>query len=173
MKKHIFLTGEVQVGKSTAISRALGILKVVPGGFRTYGMNYQEDGSSDVYIFPAVAKPEQRYRVAHRSPAGISVYPEVFDEFGTYYLRQPANLILMDELGYMEAAAEKFQQAVLETLDGDVPVLGVVRNRKTPFLDAVRAREDVLVLTVTESNRNFLPKKIAYFIGGLLQKQSA
>ncbi|HJJ36417.1 MAG TPA: hypothetical protein O0X27_04490 [Methanocorpusculum sp.] len=163
MKKHIFLTGDIQIGKSTAISRALELLKITPGGFRTFGINYQEDGSSDVFIFPANSTPESGYRVAHRTSAGNSVFPEIFDEFGSFFLKQPAELILMDELGYMESSANKFQQTVFETLDETTPVLGVVRNKETPFLNAVRARDDVLVLTVTRDNREYVPEKIAYF----------
>lgn len=171
MKKHIFLTGDVQVGKSTAISKALELLHVTPGGFRTFGVNYQKDGSSDVVIFPAHSTPENGYVVAHRASSGNSLFPEIFDEFGSVYLQQPADLILMDELGYMESAAKKFQQTVFETLDGTTPVLGVVRNKETPFLNAVRARDDVLLLPVTKNNRGYIPEKIEYFFNNMLKKQ--
>ncbi|HJJ47170.1 MAG TPA: hypothetical protein O0X32_02835 [Methanocorpusculum sp.] len=171
MKKHIFLTGDVQIGKSTAISKALKLLKIIPGGFRTFGVNYQEDGSSDVFIFPANSTPEYGYRVAHRTAGCKIIFREIFDEFGSFLLKQQSELILMDELGYMESAALKFQQTVFETLDGTVPVLGVVRNKDTPFLNAVRARDDVLVLTVTENNRDYIPEKIVYFFSSALKKE--
>lgn len=170
MKKHIFLTGDIQVGKSTAIRKALAMLGCSVGGFRTSGTNYQADGSSDVVIYAASASPESGYRVAHRSATtGISVYPEIFDEFGTYYLQQPGTILLMDELGYMESKALKFQEAVFAALDGTTPVLGVIRNRDTPFLNIVRKRDDVIVLTVTEANRDIIPNKISYFFKNLLQ----
>lgn len=59
-----------------------------------------------------------------------------------------------------------FQQTVFETLDGATPVLGVIRNKKTAFLDAVRARDDIILLTVTKENRDFIPEKIVYFMSG-------
>ena len=33
---HVFLTGEIQVGKSTALDKTLSLLKLPYGGFRTY-----------------------------------------------------------------------------------------------------------------------------------------
>ena len=69
----------------------------------------------------------------------------------------------------MESSAEVFQKAVFETLDSETPVLGVIRNKSTPFLDAVRSREDVILLTVTVHNRDFIPKKIVYFMNGIRQ----
>jgi nucleoside-triphosphatase len=34
--KHIFLTGEIQIGKSTVIKKTLTLLKLEYGGFCTY-----------------------------------------------------------------------------------------------------------------------------------------
>ena len=169
MKKHIFLTGEIQTGKSTAISKAVELLGITPGGFRTKGTHNQADGSSDVMLYPAEKTPEDGRIIAHRSPAGKTIFPETFNTFGPLYLKRPAELILMDELGYMESSAEEFQKAVFETLDGKIPVLGVLRNKNTPFLDAIRRRDDIIIITITKQNRNFIPEKIVYFMNGIRQ----
>ena len=166
MKKHIFLTGERQIGKSTAVSKALQMLNVTPGGFRTAGANVKEDGSSDVMLYPAEMRPEDGQKAAHRMPDKREAYPEIFDTCGASLLKRPAKLILMDELGFLESDAKTFQQTVFETLDGPTPVLGVIRNKKTAFLDAVRARDDIILLTVTKENRDFIPEKIVYFMSG-------
>ncbi|HJJ32910.1 MAG TPA: hypothetical protein O0X19_00810 [Methanocorpusculum sp.] len=166
MKKHIFLTGERQIGKSTAVSKALQMLNVTPGGFRTAGANVKEDGSSDVMLYPAEMRPEDGQKAAHRMPDKREAYPEIFDTYGASLLKRPAKLILMDELGFLESDAKTFQQTVFETLDGATPVLGVIRNKKNAFLDAVRARDDIILLTVTKENRDFIPEKIVYFMSG-------
>ena len=166
MKKHIFLTGERQIGKSTAVSKALQMLNVTPGGFRTAGANVKEDGSSDVMLYPAEMRPEDGQKAAHRMPDKREAYPEIFDTYGASLLKRPAKLILMDELGFLESDAKTFQQTVFETLDGATPVLGVIRNKKTAFLDAVRTRDDIILLTVTKENRDFIPEKIVYFMSG-------
>ena len=169
MKKHIFLTGDIQIGKSTAITKAVDMLGITPAGFRTKGTNYTADGSSDVILYPAEKTLETGHRAAHRSKTGITVFPEIFNTFGPIFLKRPAELILMDELGYMESSAAEFRKAVFETLDGETPVLGAIRNKSTPFLDAVRNRDDIILITVTEQNRDFIPEKIAYFITGIRQ----
>jgi nucleoside-triphosphatase THEP1 len=52
-------------------------------------------------------------------------------------------------------------KAVTDTLDSDVPVLGVMRWERNPFLDAVGAHEAVEVVEVNESNRDALPARLA------------
>jgi nucleoside-triphosphatase THEP1 len=106
--------------------------------------------------------------VAERDAANrsLTVHPEIFDEDGVAILRAATGgaaspgLIIMDELGFMEADALAFQGAVTDVLNGDVPVLGVMRWERNPFLDAVRAHEKVEVIEVNESNRDALPARL-------------
>ena len=66
----------------------------------------------------------------------------------------------MDELGFLERGALAFQCAVLDALDEDTPVLGVVRQGASGWLDALRRHERVEEITVTEENRDTLPGEI-------------
>jgi nucleoside-triphosphatase THEP1 len=66
----------------------------------------------------------------------------------------------MDELGFMELGAPVFRAAVLRALDGEVPVIGVIRLERNPFLDAVRNHPKVAVTEVNESNRDALPARL-------------
>lgn len=45
----------------------------------------------------------------------------------------------MDELGFLENDAHRFQAAVLAALDGSTPVLAAVKPKDTDFLRRVRA----------------------------------
>ena len=159
---HIFLTGAVQVGKSTLINRWLAVHpEVKPGGFRTLAGPRADDGSDSVHIVPAAGPVElndanrvlRRARV--RPGQGIQVFPEVFDTVGVSLLKHTADcdILLMDEIGIQEDGAEQFRRAVLECLDGDVPVLGVVRSLPGILTDAVRAHPKVTVAEVTPENR--------------------
>lgn len=59
----------------------------------------------------------------------------------------------MDELGFMEAEAERFKQAVFRALDGEIPVLAAVKAREdVPFLNDVLHHRKVTVYTVTPEN---------------------
>jgi nucleoside-triphosphatase len=92
------------------------------------------------------------------------ICPEVFDEDGVAILRAAAcaasqscpALIVMDELGFMESGAPAFRDAVMRVLDGDIPVLGVLRKESVPFLDAVRNHPGARVTEVTKNNRDML-----------------
>lgn len=173
MKPHIFLTGDIQIGKSTVIRRVLNELGIIPGGFKTVGANYAADGSSDVVLMKGSESLPAGHPAAHRVPGVcMTPYPEVFNTFGTAYLSEPASLILMDELGFLENSAAEFQAAVLRTLDGTTPVFGVVRKMETPFLNAVRSHQNVMVITVTRENRDELPEKIKELIRDRVQSRT-
>lgn len=92
------------------------------------------------------------------------VFPEAFDAAGTALLERkgPFDLLLMDELGRMELRSPGFRSAVLRALDGDTPVLGVIKPEHNEFLDAVRAHPKVKVLELTAENRDEMPARIAY-----------
>ena len=61
---HVFLTGPVQIGKSTLIAAALDALQPERlGGFRTVSAKPEADGSRPVYLHPAAAQD-----LAHRTP---------------------------------------------------------------------------------------------------------
>ncbi len=164
---NIFLTGPVQIGKSTVLRRFLSANPALrPGGFATKNVPSAADGSvREVYILPPVWTEADLLpsRVAARCADGVwERRPEVFDEVGTALLAAPGpfDLLLMDELGRLELGAAAFRAAVLSALDGPVPVLGVVKPERNPFLDAVRAHPQTLVLEVTAENRDGLPAQI-------------
>ena len=49
---HLFLTGEIQVGKSTIVSSVVSRLGVPVSGFRTVSV-FRDGGESDVFLIPA------------------------------------------------------------------------------------------------------------------------
>ncbi|MDV0443696.1 nucleoside-triphosphatase [Methanorbis rubei] len=155
MQRHLFLTGDIQVGKSTIISRVLAELDVPVSGFLTVAVPDAE-GSSNIFLVDAQDPVcSEKCRLAHRVPGKMpEVREEVFVAIGIPLLQDAAGpLILMDELGWMESSSYAFQQAVFAVLDEDVPVLGVVRDKRLAFLNAVRDHHAVEVLVVTRENR--------------------
>ena len=75
---HVFLTGPVQIGKSTLIAAALDAL----GVFRTVSAKPEADGSRPVYLHPAAAQDllcGAQNRVGIRRPElGIASFPDAF-----------------------------------------------------------------------------------------------
>lgn len=59
----------------------------------------------------------------------------------------------MDEIGIREAECRHFHAAVMQALEGDIPVLGVVQIRPGGFLDEIRNHPSVELITVTVEKR--------------------
>ena len=116
-----------------------------------------------------VPEAEMREKAALLGPGGRQVFPEVFDGLGAELLRRAAGddacgLILMDELGFLEAGAAGFRKAVLDVLAGPKPVLGVVRQGLGAWQDAPLGE----LWEVTKENRDAVPDRLRRRLAALL-----
>ncbi|MFT8396318.1 nucleoside-triphosphatase [Propionibacterium sp.] len=161
---NVFLTGEIGIGKSTAVSRVVSRLGVKAGGFlTTFGVERGVPHRS-LFLVPAWVEPPPLVEanvVARFGQPGEPPVPDTaaFDECGPACLAASlpwAEVILMDELGSMEREALLFQHAVLDCLDQDIPVLGVLKERGHPWMDAISGHPGVMVHAVTLENRDSL-----------------
>ena len=160
--KHLFLTGRKQVGKSTALRALLDGRDAMIGGFRTQRVMTEE--GPNIYMLAPTGEPEYREEnILFRRRQGQTIMTEnAFDRLGEFLLRSlpGKDLILMDELGPNEAKAYGFQRAVEQALDSGIPVYGILQMADSEFLDRIAARDDVCVITVTEENRDSLPRQL-------------
>ena len=88
---------------------------------------------------------------------------EVFDTLGAAYIRagKPDGILVMDEIGFFEQDAERFQSAVFDALDGDIPVLAAVKAREgIPFLEKVRTHPNADLFILTAENRDALYEEL-------------
>ena len=162
---NLFLTGERGVGKSTLLKRLLAYHSLRIGGFRTLPFACEE-ASSGYYLVgsaePLPVNPSPDRIIALRTADGRmqQQFPEVFETLGVAILSRCAHnwpdLIIMDELGFIENEALRFQEWVFRCLDAPVLVLGVIKPLSTPFLDCIRGRKDVATFAVTLANREEL-----------------
>lgn len=168
---HLFLTGSIQIGKTTALNRTLQLLKVTPGGFRSY---FGEDRKSPHrYLYmssaagPCVFTPEHAIVEFSQDDNGAMVRTVLprFEELGLQYMAEASRypLIVLDECGRLEQQLPRFRARVLELLDGDVPVLGVVRQDAKGWLEEIRHHPKVRLVTVTAQNRDALPQQLAEY----------
>ena len=172
---HVFLTGPVQIGKSTRIRAALRALGITqPGGFLTVSSEPLADGSRTVHLIPA-ARPDTPLLAENRAGIrctgrGIVSFPAVFESAGIAALHgaEASRLIVMDEIGRMEREAANFSARILALLDGGTPILGVVQQMAhTPLADAVRSHPDVRLIEVTEQTRAGVLDEILRGLGPL------
>jgi nucleoside-triphosphatase len=171
---HIFLTGDIQIGKIKVIRKALLLLKPPDdagkpffGGFRTYFGPDRADSKRFLYMNGASSPPiyDEQHAVARfREGRAPKALPGRFDALGVKFIseaRKNARVIVMDECGGLEREARAFQNEVLDALKGDIPVLGVVKAGLAEWTNEIRRHPKVRLLTVDRSNRDMLPLLIA------------
>lgn len=162
IRRHLFLTGEKQIGKSTLLRRLIDACALDCTGFETraFFLGGERRGFTlhgRVEMPPLENDCVVCVRVAQQH--SVPVLP-VFEENGAAILRKslasPSPYILMDELGKLEREAHGFCRQVLACLDGEKRVLGVLQQCDSPLVQQIRARSDVTVITVTRDNRDML-----------------
>lgn len=162
---NVFLTGNVQVGKSTAIKRFLEKENISPLGFTTH-----LDRSTGLLTIKIIGKDGDREIKAAAPIGGSRPVPDIeaFDRAGkmlTYMDTSDCDMLIMDELGFMERDAHVFTDAVPAMLDRGIRTVGVLRNKPDgPFWDMLHERDDTVILTVDEENRDDIPDIISRYM---------
>lgn len=182
-KKHVFLTGNIQVGKSTILKSVINNnpdLKIA--GLITRWINKTDFSRAGLYMFPADRKTlatvwaacceesseADRAKLAKLLSSNNLIaafdsgnykkkilFKNVFDDLGKQYLKKARNadLILIDEIGILEDKSYAFHEEVLKLLNGNIPIIGVVRNKPGTLTDAVKNHPNVELIEVTRENR--------------------
>jgi len=165
---HIFLQGTRDIGKSTVIRNTLDLLTALKplkiGGFMTWRTKKRDQHI--IYIKPVMSGREhEKYHLADYFPQehSFNCDPRIFDQIGVRLLKESTNadLIVMDELGFLERNSFAFQQAVLNTLAGDIPVIGALRTGNIPWHEPIKTDLRVSLLETTLENRDTMPQEIA------------
>lgn len=149
----------------------IGILTMAPGGFRSYFGADRRSPCRYLYMSsaaePCAFTPEHAIVKYGLNENGMPVHIVLpsFEELGLQYLSEASSypLIVLDECGRLEQKLPRFRARVLELLDGDVPVLGAVRQDAMGWLEDIRNHPKVQLITVTEQNRNDLPLQLAEY----------
>ena len=159
--KHLFLSGEKQVGKSTLLRKWLDRTNVRKSGFYTC-KHISDDGHLYVHILGADTEdmPTNDNILFDCRERDLDAASERFNHIGCPLLRTTPDttLIIMDEIGVMEEKADLFCETVLRTLDGSIPVIGVLRKETAdpPLIHSIKNHPDVRIIEVTKENRDEL-----------------
>ena len=65
-------------------------------------------------------------------------------------------IVVIDEIGKMECFSPLFRQTLVKVLDSENPVIGSIALKGGRFIQKIRERADVLLVHVTEKNRDEL-----------------
>lgn len=166
---NLFLTGPIQVGKSTLLGKIVRDLGVRTGGFQTRPV-FDKEGVCGYCLETFRAGPgAPSLLMARRTDRGFEPLPITFDGLGCSLLGKAleggADLIVMDEIGFFEERATAFHDAVMACLDSSVPVLGVLKKSEACLPRKIRCRADVLIVEVAQDNRDVLLPGLMKFIG--------
>jgi len=162
IRKHLFLTGDKQVGKSTLLRNLIEMKKLECTGFETRAF-HSEGKRRGFTLHGRVEMPEYENdciccaRIEEKR--SVPVLP-VFEENGSKILRLSRNThapyILMDELGRLERNAESFIREIYACLNSDKRVIGVLQKCNSTHVDAISSRDDVTIISVSPENRDAL-----------------
>lgn len=167
LRRHLFLTGDKQVGKSTLLRRLIEAMALDCAGFETqaFYLNGERRGFT---LHGRVDMPPYQNdciccaRIEEKR--AVPVLP-VFEENGVLILKRslasPAPYILMDELGRLERQADGFIAQIEDCLNSNKRVLGVLQKCGSEHVARIAQRDDVTVLTVTLENRDALFRQLS------------
>ncbi|XP_045186896.1 nucleoside-triphosphatase THEP1-like [Mercenaria mercenaria] len=175
-RRHIMLTGQPGIGKTTLVKKVCEKLEDENWqcqGF--YTEEKREDGQRvgfDVVTFDgqsgALARVVDRDNpVAGRSYM-VGRYNVLLQSFEKIALPSLAikpseytRVIVIDEIGKMELFSRSFTQTVKDLLKHPkTTVFATVPVRANPFVEEIKNRDDVQLYTVTKENRNQLVNEV-------------
>jgi nucleoside-triphosphatase len=154
-------------GKSTAIGRLAELFREAGLPLSGFLTSELRDGRRRVG-FEIETFSGERGLLAHvdiPGPPRVGRYGvdlEEFERLALPALDAPAagGVVLIDELGKMELASERFREAVLALFDGNAPIVATVHTFRHPFTDALKSRAEVTTVRLTAANRNGLPEEL-------------
>jgi len=159
MKKNIFIEGDIKVGKSYALEKILKMLNVKYGGFKTVPI-YKDDKKVGFKLIDLLTN-EGDIVATYNIDGNLIVNSDIFDELGVKALEnglKKSDLIVMDELGFLEDNSYKFKEKVFEVLNSDKKVLAVIKEKKNEFLNKISNLGKVF--KIENNNKEMLINKI-------------
>lgn len=181
MSKHIFITGRIRSGKSTLLKTMVDPILHLTGGY--FVQRLFIDGESRAFRLVDITHesylPDRQVQDLADFSDLIGVmgeknqfYHDIFRTTGVASLQNACRqkqLVLMDELGRIETKVPVFMQAVFDTLDCGIPVLGVIKKESNPFLDKVRARPDVHIIDMDECSADLARNQVQQFLASKIR----
>jgi nucleoside-triphosphatase len=160
--KNIFITGERGIGKSTLLNKVIKNVDCSIGGF------IQEKKFTDkTTCFNVISlynlKDSYTIGIYHKEKDILYSDMNVFNIISKNILLKSLDnteLIILDELGFMEESSPLFKDIIIKILDSDTPVLGVLKECDTNFIQQIKMRKDVEVIRIDENNRNYMEDRI-------------
>lgn len=158
--KNILFTGPPRCGKSTLIERLVQKIKIPAVGFFTREIREKGnrvgfaietlDGRQGILAHQSI---KSRFKVGK-----YGVKLEDIDQIAVPAMipSKSDKLVVIDEIAKMECFSILFKKTLVSVLDCNHRVLGSIALKGDRFIREVKARSDVLLVPVTQQNRDEL-----------------
>lgn len=154
--KNIFITEKKGIGKSTLLKKVIEDIDCSIGGFiqeKIFGEELSFFNVLSLYDL------NDNYVIGSYDLKSKSLNPliENFDIISKNILLKSLyyrDIVVLDELGFLEEDSRLFKETVYKILDSNKPVLGVLKECDTSFVSKIKTRKDVYVIKIDESNRD-------------------
>lgn len=169
----ILLSGQSNVGKTTLVKKVIEHMNLEQSGFLTQRMLDQNGKNQGFQVSNFKGKSEV---VAHKSRIesdlvvgnGNKVDIEVVDNFCVNEIEKTFGnnqcILIIDEIGPMQAFSQRFIDIIKKILVTNIPILGVIVLDDKPWVKEIKNNDSVLILAVTELNREeLIPPLVAIF----------
>jgi nucleoside-triphosphatase len=167
--KNLFISGTPGVGKTTLIKETTLPYRGRVSGFYTEELREgserkgfaiksfaPEAGPGVVFAKKGMKSPHKVGKYGVDVPAlERAVLPSL--EAGT---KSPGRLIVVDEIGSMEAHSGPFREKLLACLQSSNPVLATIRHNSQPFTDHVKKLADTELVRLTRDNFPDVKEKV-------------
>jgi len=156
-KRHILVTGPPRCGKSTLIERVVRQLDRPATGFFTRELRTGErrvgfaiealDGKRGILAHQDI---RARYQVGKY---GVNLADIDRIAVPSLVPSGPEALVVVDEIGKMECFSPRFRDTLIRVLNSSHRVLGSIAVKGNRFIQGIKARDDVLLIGLSEANR--------------------
>jgi nucleoside-triphosphatase len=163
-KSNILITGPPRCGKSTLIEAVIeGIEGPVTGFFtremreggQRVGFSVNTlDGREGILAHKSM---RSRYKVGRY---GVNLKDIEDIAVPALIPSERKEIIVIDEIGKMECFSALFRGTLIEVLESPNRVLGSIALRGDAFIEAIKRREDVMVVEVTIRDRGVLVNQL-------------
>lgn len=151
-KRHLLITGEKRVGKSTLLQ---AILEDFPADCGVKSIALYDDKPYPLKIVMFDVRDENKQiEVAKRLDGNKFVSPltSAFEGEGLALLQGlQGEIVMIDEIGYLENDATNYKKKLIEIF-GSKRVVGVIKNINSPFITEIKNRDDVFLVKIVDFN---------------------
>ena len=169
MPNNLFIAGESGIGKSGALAAAAEELfpRRISGIMSPRNVIGGVDQGWSIEGFNGVSGVvASRDILSDRQLGSYGVDMELFDRCvaaeSESHVR--SDVVLIDEIGIIGGWSARFVEYVERAIESTIPLVAIVRQKSGELSDRVKQRDDSVLWTVTQQNRDDIPAEIARWV---------